>query len=158
MNIRLATESDITTLANLYQQTVLTHAQKHYTPEQAAAWASLAGETETFRAFILKATTFVAIDSTGDATGILGFAGIANDGHITATYVRHDALHQGIGSKLMERILDYATGRQIARLYAEANPFSLGLFKKFGFQLYATETVNRQGVEFQRSLVELELN
>ena len=158
MNIRLATESDVTALANLFQQTVLTHAQQYYTPEQATAWASLANESERFQAFILQATTFVAVESTGDASEILGFAGIANDGHVTATYVRHDALHQGVGSRLMERLLEHAKRQQIVKLYAEANPFSLGLFKKFGFQLYATEVVTRQGVEFQRSLVELNLS
>jgi len=30
----------------------------------------------------------------------------------------------------------------------------LGLFKRFGFQVYNTEIVERQGVEFQRYLVE----
>ena len=45
----------------------------------------------------------------------------------------------------------------MARLYAEASEFSLGLFKKFGFHVYDTEVVDRQGVQFYRHLVELNL-
>jgi putative acetyltransferase len=98
----------------------------------------------------LSGTTFLAVDE----TGILGFAGIADDGHILSAYVRRDRIHQGIGSQLMDILLDYAKRHRIQRLYAEASEFSLGLFKRFGFQVYDMEIVERQGVEFQRYLVE----
>lgn len=153
MNIQLASEADVLALAHLYRQTVLTCGPQHYTPEQTAAWASFASETTQFRAFILQATTFVAANH----TGILGFAGIAEDGHVTSAYVRHDCIHKGIGSALMKTILEYAQSHHMQRLYAEASAFSLGLFKKLGFQLYETEVVERQGVQFQRFLVELKL-
>ena len=154
MKIRHANDSDVLALAHLYQQTVLTWGPQHYTPQQTAAWASFGSETDQFRAFILKATTFVATNH----TGILGFAGIAEDGHVTSAYVRQDCIHQGIGSTLMRNLLEYAQNHQIQRLYAEASEFSRGLFKKFGFQLYETEIVERHGVQFQRFLVELKLN
>ncbi|BDM83316.1 GNAT family N-acetyltransferase [Acaryochloris marina] len=153
MKIRHANDSDVLALAHLYRQTVLTWGPQHYTPQQTAAWASFGSETDPFRAFILKATTFVATNH----TGILGFAGIANDGHVTSAYVRQDCIHQGIGSELMRNLIEYAQKHHIQRLYAEASEFSLGLFKKFGFQLYETEMVERQGVQFQRFLVELKL-
>jgi putative acetyltransferase len=71
--------------------------------------------------------------------------------------VRHDALHQGVGTALMKRVLEYGQTQEITRFYAEASRFSLGLFKKFGFQVYDTEIVERQGVKFERDLVELKL-
>ncbi|MGR3278311.1 GNAT family N-acetyltransferase [Acaryochloris marina NIES-2412] len=151
--IQLASESDVLALAYLYRQTVLTWGPQYYTPAQVTAWANFASETNQFRAFILQATTFVARNH----TGILGFAGIAEDGHVTSAYVRQDCIHQGIGSALMRNLLEYAQSRCIQRLYAEASEFSLGLFKKFGFQLYETEIVERHGVKFQRFLVELKL-
>jgi putative acetyltransferase len=154
VDIRLARESDLLALAHLYRQTVLTHGPQHYSPEQTAAWASLADQTASFRAFILQATTFVAVNP----TGILGFAGIAGDGHVASVYVRHDCIHQGIGSALMSPILAYAQSQSMQRLYAEASEFSLGLFQKVGFQLYATELVKRRGVPFKRYLVELQLS
>lgn len=151
MKIQLASESDVLALAHLYQRTVLTWGPQYYTPEQVAAWANFALETGKFRAFILQATTFIAMNH----TGILGFAGITEDGHVMSTYVREDCIHQGIGSALMKTILEYAQNHQMQRLYAETSEFSLRLFKKFGFKHYETEVVVREGVEFQRFLVEL---
>jgi putative acetyltransferase len=150
VNIRIATESDLPELAALYHQTVLAIAPQRYTPAQTQAWASSALDAEHFRRFILEATTYVA----DDETGIVGFAGITATGHVSSTYVRGDRIHQGIGSTLMQAILEHASHHDIQRLYAEASEFSLGLFKKFGFQLYDTEIVERQGVEFKRYLVE----
>jgi putative acetyltransferase len=161
MNIRIAEKSDIPELAELYRKTVLAIAPEKYSPDQTQMWASFASDTVSFQQFILKPTTFICTD----ATGILGFAGIDDDGHVTSVYVRSDRLrrargdrnHQGIGSTLMQKILEYAQTQKIQRLYAEASEFSLGLFQKFGFHLYNTEIVDRQGVEFKRYLVEKNL-
>jgi putative acetyltransferase len=150
MNIRLAQESDLSELAELFRQSVLSTAPQRYTLAQTQAWAAFATDADHFRQFILEPTTYVATD----ATGIVGFAGIALDGHVTSTYVRGDRIRQGIGSALMQVILDQASSDSITRLYAEASEFSLGLFKKFGFHLYDTEIVERQDVQFKRYLVE----
>lgn len=150
MNIRLANEFDLPALAALFRQTVLDNAPVRYTPEQTKVWASLASEIEHFRPLILDVNTFIAFDD----SGILGFAGIGEDGHVASAYVRGDRLHQGIGSALMKAVLNYAQTHKIHRLYAEASEFSLGLFEKFGFRLYDTEVVNRKGVQFERYLME----
>jgi putative acetyltransferase len=150
MLIRLAQETDLAELAALYQQSVRVVAPQHYTPEQTHMWAASVSDAAHFCRFILDATTYVAEDH----TGIVGFAGIADSGHITATYVRHDCIRQGIGSTLMEVILEHASSHQIQRLYSEASEFSVGLFKKFGFRVYDIEVIERQGVEFQRYLME----
>jgi putative acetyltransferase len=150
MNIRLAEEPDLAELAALYQQTVLQHAPQHYSPTQTQTWASFGENLDSFRHFIFDATTYVAIDE----TGIVGFAGIEANGHISSTYVRGDRLHQGIGSALVQVLLDYAAAKHLTRLYSEASEFSLGLFQKFGFRLYNTEQVERSGVVFTRYLME----
>lgn len=166
--LRLATAADIPALASLYRETVLTHAPQHYSPAQTQVWAAFGANTPAFRRFILGATTYVAegsrlemdgakADRSAAAPGhplILGFAGLATDGHITALYVRHDGLGQGIGSHLLATLLNQAHQEHMTRLYAEASAFSLGLFQKFGFRHYATDRVDRGGVEFERYLVE----
>ncbi|MBE9128674.1 MULTISPECIES: GNAT family N-acetyltransferase [unclassified Coleofasciculus] len=153
MDIQIGQESDIPELANLYQQTVLAIAPQWYSPAQTQRWASFPSDIASFRQFILQGTTFIATDE----MEILGFAGITEDGHVTSAYVRSDRIHQGIGSTLMETLLDYAKNHNIQRLYAEASEFSLGLFKKFSFHIYDTEVVERQGVQFKRYLVERSL-
>ena len=151
MNIRMANESDLLELSTLFRHTVLVNAPQYYTPAQTAAWASSPDNTARFCQFILGVNTFVATDK----TGILGFAGIGEDGHVASTYVRHGCLRQGIGSALMQAVLEYAEKHHLQRLYAEASEFSLGLFQKFGFCLYDTEIVEHHGVQFKRYLVEL---
>jgi putative acetyltransferase len=150
MNLRTATEADLPTLATLFRETVLINGLQHYTAAQTEAWAAVDAASPRFRQFILGVTTYVAEDD----TGILGFAGLGDNGYVASTYVRHDCLHQGIGSVLMKALLIHAQDKQIQRLYAEASEFSLGLFKKFGFSQYDTEVVDRNGVQFTRYLVE----
>lgn len=164
--LRLATAADVSALASLYRETVLAHAPQHYSPAQTQAWAAFGANTPGFRQFILDATTYVAEThvaeaSTPDGTGIppsqpliLGFGGLATDGHITALYVRHNCLGQGIGSHLLATLLNQAHQENMTRLYAEASAFSLGLFQKFGFRHYANDRVDRGGVNFERYLVE----
>lgn len=150
MHIRTATEADLPTLATLYRDTVLINAPQHYTPAQTTAWATIDAESDRFRQFILGVTTYIAETD----LGMLGFAGLDDNGHVVSTYVRHDCLHQGIGSVLMQAVLVHAQEKHIDRLYAEASEFSLGLFQKFGFSQYATEVVDRHGAQFTRYLVE----
>ncbi|PSR17289.1 GNAT family N-acetyltransferase [filamentous cyanobacterium CCP3] len=153
MPIRTATPSDLPALATLYRQTVLVNAPQHYTAAQTEAWAAVDAATPRFRQFILAVTTYVAEDE----TGIVGFAGVGEDGYVASVYVRHDCLRKGIGSTLMQAVLGHARQRKIQRLYAEASEFSLGLFQKFGFSQYDTEVVERNGVLFTRYLVHLQL-
>lgn len=153
MNIRIAEESDLPELSALYRQTVLVNAPQHYSSAQTEVWASFASDLSHFRQFIFGVTTYVVVNE----TGVLGFAGIGDDGHVLSTYVRHDCIRQGIGSALMRNLLEHAHRHQMQRLYAEASEFSLGLFKKFGFQVYEMEQADRQGVKFDRYLVERHL-
>jgi putative acetyltransferase len=147
--IRQATTADRPDLAQLFYQTVMQNGPQHYSEAQTQAWAKTALDPR-FAQLLAEATTFV-IEADGE---ILGFAGLAADGHVAAIYVRCDLLGQGIGSRLMETLLTHAENHNMGRLYAEASEFSLGLFLKFGFRQLAIESVERQGVEFQRYLVE----
>jgi len=149
MNIRLATESDIPELAQLYRDAVKAIAPTAYNPEQVVSWAAFAGETESFKQFILAAKTFIAADS----EKIWGFSGLKNDGHVVSVYVHPDYFRQGIGSRLLTAVIESARDREIAQLYSEASEFSKPLFEKFGFENYDRERVWRNGVWFDRYLM-----
>ena len=150
---RVAQESDLPDLITLFRQTVLINAPQYYTPAQTEAWAASALDHDRFHQFTFGVTTYVVARD----TSLLGFAGIDASGHVASVYVKHDCIHQGIGSMLLETVLDHARHHKMARLHAEASEFSLGLFTKFNFQLCDTEVVKRQGVWFKRYLVERHL-
>lgn len=148
--IRLAEANDIPQLAQLFYETVMQNGPQHYSQAQTQAWASCALDQAQFTQLLAEATTFVVETE----TELLGFAGLAQNGHVTAIYVRGDRIGQGIGSRLMATLLSFADSEGIQRLYAEASEFSLGLFLKFGFQQFDQEVVERNGVTFKRYLVE----
>lgn len=150
MQIRLAQPEDVPALATLYRETVFAHGPQHYTPAQIDAWAAFGQDTPPFRQFILGAATYLAEDD----RGVVGFAGLETNGHVASVYVRQDCIRQGVGSYLLSYLLSQAQGMTLDRLYAEASHLSLGLFLKHGFCHYATETVERDGVTFDRYLVE----
>ncbi|WP_448570283.1 GNAT family N-acetyltransferase [Trichothermofontia sp.] len=150
LQIRCAQPADVPALADLYYQSVLATAPQAYTPAQTAAWAAFATDLPQFQRFILGVTTYVATK----AGAIAGFAGIGATGHVASLYVHPHFARQGIGSSLVQTIVQHAQDQRLPRLYAEVSEFSLGVFQKFGFIHYQTETVDRQGVRFTRYLVE----
>lgn len=154
VEIRPAIATDVPRLADLYYQTVQTLGPQHYTPAQVAAWSAFGLDLPAFEPFILDAATYVAETAIASAPKLLGFAGIARDGHITALYVWPQVGRCGLGSRLLQTVIDRSQTQGNQRLYAEASRFSLPLFEKFGFVQYDTETVVRAGETFERYLVE----
>lgn len=150
MKIRQATELDIPELADLYSNSVRAIASEYYSPEQVSAWAAIPLDPDFFRNFILDATTLIAEKN----EKILGFAGIKDNGHIVSVYVHSDYLHRGIGSLLLGATLELAKLNKIVKVYAEASEFSKPLFEKFGFKNYDIEQAIRNGVKFDRYLME----
>ena len=71
-----------------------------YTPAQVAVWQSFAWQAE-FDDFIFGVSTCVAVLD----AGIVGFCGIADDGHVASVYVRPDCCGQGIGGALLREVL-----------------------------------------------------
>ncbi len=136
-------------LSRLYQDSVLGLGPTHYSPEQVAAWASFGNEREAFTDFVCVPWTVVA----EDATGLIGFAGLEDDGHVPSLYVRHDRARRGVGSRLLEAVLQEAASRGMNRLYAEASLFSRSVFEKAGFQCERMEHSERRGVLFDRFLM-----
>lgn len=154
MKIRAATVLDIPALATVYRDSVKAIAPQRYSPEQVEAWAYFPSDTEAFNDFIFHPTTFVAeLDGM-----IVGFSGVEENGHIASLYVHSNYNRQGIGSRLLETVIEYAQLHQISRLYTEASEFSRALFEKFGFQVSQTENIIREGVWFHRYLLEILLS
>ena len=150
MIIRTVNKNDIPALTELFNNCVRQIAPEKYTPEQIDAWAASTSDGESFNKFILEPTTFVA--ETNNL--ILGFAGVTTAGYLASLYVRGDRNRQGIGSRLLIHIIEYARVNNIYRLYTEASVFSKPLFEKFGFAIYEEEDVTRNGIVFHRYLME----
>lgn len=148
--MRVAVAEDVPKLSALFRDTVLRQGPQHYIEAQVQAWAAATLDEEAFQQFILNVTTYVAEAE----TGILGFAGLGQDGRIASLYVRHTVVGRGIGSTLLGHLLKMGERDRISRFFTEASEFSVGLFSKFGFHTYAMESMERHGVLFDRYLME----
>lgn len=150
MEIRHAEETDMVALVDLFQTSIETQADEHYSEEQVHAWASRATES-SFQDFILGPTTFVALDESGP----LGFCGYASDGHITSLYIRPDSSGKGIGRALLQQVLDDAREHGIDDFHVEASAMAIPLFEKLGFEKTGFDEVTRSGIHFKRQLMAL---
>ena len=155
MQIRPAATDDIAQLADLFEQSVRAIAPTHYTAEQVEAWASTPNNRDRFQTFILGGETVVAEDPTTQT--LLGFGSVHSTGYLSALYVRHDCTRQGIGSRLLETLIAIAQTQNADSLFTEASEFSRPLFAQFGFVVYDTENVERNGIQFHRYLMQRQL-
>jgi putative acetyltransferase len=135
--IREAVEADVPLLAELYAGSVKMLAPGAYTPEQVAAWAGFAEDTEAFRRWALEARTLVMEDD----SGILAFCGVEATGHVASLYVRADRARRGIGTQLLQIALD------------PAGASGLPVFKRLGFAVVGIEKGACGGAMFERYLV-----
>lgn len=132
MTIRPATQGDVEALASCYRDSVLAVASSFYTEEQVRVWAAFGRVSAAFRRFVLDPETIVAVDDDGE---VIGFAGLAADGHVASLYVRGGHMRRGVGSRLLKEIVHMADTFNTRRLYAEASDFSRPVFERGGFSL-----------------------
>lgn len=151
MEIRHAEETDIVALVDLFRSSVIVQGKEHYSAEQVVAWANTATE-ESFDRLILRTTTFVALDGTTP----LGFCGYAPDGHITSLYVRPESAGKGVGSALLEYVLEDARAHGIKAFRTEASHMAIPIFGKFGFTHAGKEDYMLGNVHFSRNLMTLQ--
>lgn len=151
-SLRLATAADVPTLAALYRSTALALGNRCYSPEQVAAWARFAEQSEAFHRYVMDAETWVACGAQGEP---LGFSGASSSGEVHSLYVRHDLVRQGLGTGLLAQVL--ARGRERGRHHfqAWATPFSRPIFERAGFRLAEAVQGEFEGVMFERYRVVL---
>lgn len=153
LTLRRANDADVIPLSQLYEAAVNAIGPERYSDAQVHAWAQSTRDAASFRDFLLTPMTLVAIDQ----DQIVGFGGVADDGHITSLYVHPLHSRQGIGTAILDELTDHAISAGANRLYSEASHFSYPLFLKSAFVDAGTEVVERNGVSFVRLLVEKSL-
>jgi GNAT superfamily N-acetyltransferase len=143
-------QADLPVLREIYRSAVHSAGPAAYTPAQVRAWSGFARDA-AFAGFVLDVQTYVAERS----GSVVGFCGIAEDGHIAALYVDGGRIGQGIGSALLRHALAAHPRPATGRYYAEASRLSLPLFERCGFRRVGSELVERDGETFERLLVEM---
>ena len=152
--IRAIQDSDLSALADIYRDSIISLGNDFYTPEQIAAWASFPDDIEAFRKWVTAPMTLVAIKSDGKC---VGFGGLEDSGRISALFVLPESMRKGVGSALLKKLVSEAQLRGVFQVTTEASEFSKPLFEKFGFRVKNIEKTEFKEVAFTRYAMQLRI-
>lgn len=141
MKIRRYQESDCAEIADLFHGSV--HAIDHaiYSQAELEAWAPSPPDYEAWKQRLAIKQPYVACEH----EKIVGFVELEQDGHIDCLYVHQDFLGLGIASYLLQHVISVAKERELRQLHVEASKLAVPLFKKFGFEIRRSNSVERRG-------------
>lgn len=152
MPIRPYHAEDASPLAALYRESVSQLGIRRYTPEQVAAWLTLAPTPEQLHTQRLDGRiTLVAVDSDDHP---LGFTDLEADGHIHYLYCSPTGSGQGVASALYQALEHVAREQGMGRLYAEASEVARGFFQRQGFTVTARREFLVDGIPLHNYAVE----
>ena len=151
MTVRNARPSDTSSFAPIFDDAVRRVGPTHYTPDQIEMWAAAARDPDAYGRRIARAHTVVA---ESDAGAVVGFGSLEPGGFVYALYVQSGWHRQGVGGALLNALIQHAESSGVGRLHSQASVFSLPIFLRAGFHVVGEETVERDGVRIDRTLVE----
>ena len=127
ISLRSARETDLQSLQSIHADSVRGVGPIAYSQGQVDVWSAFASEVDSPISFLVN--TYLAV--TDDQ--VVGFWGIADDGHVASIYVRPDWCGQGIGITLLSEVLILHPKPTSGGYYAETSIFSLPLFERRRF-------------------------
>ena len=131
MRIREANKKDIPKMKKLFKETILETNKKDYSANQVNDWASCGENESRWEAKLTKANYFVCEDK----NKIVGFCALDETGLINSIFVSKDHQRQGIGKKMMQKIIGYASANSIKKLKSEVSITAKPFFESFGFKV-----------------------
>lgn len=150
MIIRPYRPSDMDALATVYRDAVKGIGATAYDPEQVAVWASFPDEIEGFRASFGQGLTLVAEEN----DHVAAFGQLHPIAHIALLYTAPAFARRHLATEIYTQLEAYARQHGVKRLHTEASRIAKHFFTHMGFSVVTPERVVRQGVEFERFIME----
>lgn len=150
MLVRTHRNSDIPGISRLYYDTIHRVNCHDYTREQIDAWAPAVPEDSFWKARFKKYRVYVAEED----KCIVGFTELDSTGHIDCFFVHHEWQRRGVGTRLMERVVETAGSKRIPRLFAEVSITAVAFFLHQGFVIVRENEAIRQQVKLKQFAME----
>ncbi|WP_218932297.1 GNAT family N-acetyltransferase [Adhaeretor mobilis] len=131
------------TLRPIFYSAIHEIACHDYTPEQIAAWAP-AKYCESDWVKRLRSNQPFVVESDGQ---LIAFADLQSNGLIDQFFVAASSVRQGVGTLLMNRLLEVAKEKSIAKLHSNVSLTAEAFFRKFGFEIEQRQIAVVSGVE-----------
>lgn len=132
LQIRLASNSDIPALSQLFRETICSVNQKDYSHEEVLDWASCGESRERWEELIHSLYFIVAIN---DKNNIIGFASLSESGYLHSMFVHKNFQGQGIANRLYTLIEEEAQKQNIKKITSEVSITARSFFERKGFVL-----------------------
>lgn len=147
--LRPLVPADLTQLAELYRDSVLSQAPGLYSDRQIQAWAHHAGGGSALAKALARG---VGLASCADSGGqsIEAFALLDPIDRLSLLYCRGRSSRQGRATALLAALEQQARASGCRRLRTEASQLSRPLLERLGWRLEAEEEVLFAGVPFRR--------
>ncbi len=149
IDIRIAVNEDIESIASLFNTTIRIVNAKDYSPEEIEVWASCSKRTEGWVNKIRQQTFYVA-----EINGVLvGFSSIEKDGYLDFMYVHNEYQKQGIAKELLLAIERKANKQNNHEIYAYVSKTAKSFFEKHGYMHNGNKTNSINGIDFVNSIM-----
>jgi putative acetyltransferase len=152
IEIRDATASDASAVADLFYNTILNVNVGDYSVAQVEAWAGPAPIPEMWDRRITESRRRMFVATTEDV--VVGFAELEGDGHVDTLYVHHEYQGCGIASALLDLIEAEARRLGLSRLYTEASITAEPFFSARGFSMVRPQVVEVRGHTFRNFVMD----
>ena len=133
---------DAPALRAVFESAIHGTARRDYTSLQLDAWAPRAHDAAAWAARMQGLAPFVAL---ADGRPV-GYADLQASGEIDHFYVAAEAAGQGVGGRLMRRILAQAEALSLAELTSDVSLTAEPFFAHFGFEIVENRVVDVRGV------------
>lgn len=153
--IRPYSQEDAPFLAEIYYHTIRKVNLQDYSQKQVEAWAPDPDQSPIdWQEKFQKTQPLVAL--IGGL--VVSFVEFEPDGHIDCFYCHHKHLRQGVGTALMDAILEKAASTGVQRIFAEVSITARPFFERHGFQILKEQLVSLRGVELRNYKMEKNLS
>jgi len=153
LTIRTAVESDLTTLRELFRDTVLAIDLKYYSMSQLEAWASVWENEERWRQKFRLQYFFVA----EEGGHIVGFCSLSESGYLDLFYVHRNYQGQGVATLLLDTTEAWAKQNLINLLTTESSKSAYAFFIRHDFTMVNPQTIEVNGVFMDNFILQKKL-
>lgn len=145
MQLRSFRASDTDALVKIYRDTVRRIGPDFYTASQVEAWAAYPEDVDDFAHRLSRGHTLI-VDTNGT---VQAFAQLDPIDFVSFIYTSADVARQGVGTRLLNTLEDYAFSRGVVTIRTEASRIARAFFHKRGYQVENLLHLTHFGVEFE---------
>lgn len=149
MLIRHFCEGDEAALFQVFSSAIREVASRDYPPAQIEAWAPKDPDWTAWNTRIRDINPFVAVLD----DHIVGYADVQASGYIDHFFVSGFHARQGIGQRLMDRVVQEATDLKYIELTSHVSKTAESFFIRNGFEIVARRHSVSRGVELPNVLM-----